>query len=190
MFVGDERVAGRGPGRDGGEGEFGYGNGRQVLQAVHRDIDAVVDQGVLDGLGEDAEPAQRLQGAVLLAVPVGFDDHDLDRPRVEDRPQAVGDMVRLPQSELTAAGAEPEGGHNVSIQTTSGRRAAAARCDSSSTRLEVAATPAAVAAAAEVTAPAEVAAAPTEVATPGVTTAVEVAAGVVVLVEVAAVGHR
>ena len=106
VLVANEGVAGRAAGRDGGEFEPRLGDGRQVLETVHGDVGPAVEQGVLDRLGEHAEPAHRRQGGRLVAVAVRLDEHQLDRPRVGDRPQPVGDVVRLPQGEAAAAGAQ------------------------------------------------------------------------------------
>ena len=82
--------------------------GRQVLEAVDGDVGPAVEEGLLDGLGEDAEPAHRGEGGGLVAVAVRLDQDEFDRPRGGDRAEPVGDVVRLPQGQRAAAGAEPQ----------------------------------------------------------------------------------
>jgi hypothetical protein len=114
VFLGNERIAGRPPRRDGRQFQARHRDRRQVFQAMDRDVDAIGEEGVLNGLGEDAEAAHRGNRPVLDHVAVGLDDDDFHGPRLDDGPKPIGDVVGLPEGEVAATGAEPKGGHRKS----------------------------------------------------------------------------
>ena len=94
--------------RHGGDDEPRLGRRRQVLERVHGDVDATVEQGAADGCGEDAGAAdggEQLTGHVAL----GRDLDELDL--VAGLAQAVGHPAGLGGGEGRAARAEAQGAH-------------------------------------------------------------------------------
>jgi hypothetical protein len=73
---------------------------------VHRHVGPAVEQGVLDLLGEQAVAADLRQGPVAHAVALGLDQHQLHGARRGQRPQQRGHVIRLPQRQRTASGAQ------------------------------------------------------------------------------------
>ena len=92
----------------GGQGQALGAQGRQVLEAVHGQVDRAVQERPLDLLGEQAGPADRGQGRVPVAVAVGLDLDQLDGQAGMAGAQAVGDPVGLPAGQAAAAGADPD----------------------------------------------------------------------------------
>ncbi len=68
--------------QDGGDLQALGQPGRHVLHGVHRDVDAPLEQRLLDLLGEQALAADLGERAVLHRVAGGLDDDDLDRRRL------------------------------------------------------------------------------------------------------------
>src|SRR5687767_9627239 len=106
MLERNQYIAVRPPRRHGREAQSWYRDGGQVLQAVYGHVAAPVEQGVLNLLGEDAEAAHAGERLVLNAVAGGFDEDEFNQPGRDDGPQPIGDVMRLPESERAAAGAE------------------------------------------------------------------------------------
>ncbi len=102
-----ERVAGIRPRQRGRHGEAVRQHRRHVLGAVYRDVDLVAQQRVLQLLDEEALAADLRQRRLLQAIAGGADDHEIDVeiPRFE----LGGDGAGLPQRQLAAARADPEG---------------------------------------------------------------------------------
>ena len=75
---------------------------------MNRDIGPAIEQCVLDGLREHAEAAHRGERGGLVAVAVRFDQDEFDRRGATIGRKPIRDVVRLPQRERTAAGAESE----------------------------------------------------------------------------------
>src|SRR5262249_36885085 len=83
---------------------------RHVLHGVDREIDAAVQQRLLDLLGEQALAADLLQLSVLHPVARGADDRDLRGRQVGMcRGQTLLHLARLGQRHGAAAGADPQG---------------------------------------------------------------------------------
>lgn len=103
--AGAEGVAGVGAGGNRGDRQSGDGRRREVLQRVHGQVAAAVEDGGAQFRREDAEGAEARQGAAL-DVAAGADAHQFDL--VSERPQPVGDQLGLADGERGAARAEPE----------------------------------------------------------------------------------
>ena len=84
----------------------------QVLQAVHRQVDAPIQQRLFDLLREEAFGAHLGERHVSDLVARGADDFEA---RLEaESVQAAGDVARLPERQLRAAGTDDQGrGHAV-----------------------------------------------------------------------------
>ncbi len=83
---------------------------RHVLHRMHGDVDAAVQQRILDLAGEQALAADLLERAVLHPVAGGLDHHDLEgvAGQSECRHQAVTRLMRLGQSQQRAARADAQ----------------------------------------------------------------------------------
>ena len=101
---------------DGRDFESGRKFGRQVLQRMHGEIDAAGGESFFDLFGENSFAKSALgadhgQGDVGDFVAGGVDDLDFDF--MAARAQQRGDVVRLPEGELRAAGADAEFRHGI-----------------------------------------------------------------------------
>src|ERR1017187_9119527 len=103
---------------DSGNFEIGSQLRRQIFQAVHSEINPVFDQGFLNFLGEHALGADFSEGNVGDFIAGGLDDLEFHGMALSA--QQIGDVMGLPESELRAAGADAQAGHQSSA---SGRRA-------------------------------------------------------------------
>ena len=84
--------------------------GFEILQGMHRQIDAAVEQRLLDLFGKKPLAADLGEAAVLLAVAAGADRHDLDPVR-EIRmggEKPVAHEPRLEERHRAAAGADAQ----------------------------------------------------------------------------------
>ena len=100
-------------GGDGGNFEIGGQFGGQIFQAVHGEVDTVFDQGFFDFLGEHALGADFRQRHVGDFIAGGLDD--LEFHGVALRAKQIGDVMGLPESELRAAGADAQAGHQFRV---------------------------------------------------------------------------
>ncbi len=91
--------------RDRGEDQARGQLRRHVLEAVHGQIDAAVEQRFLDFLGEKAFAADLRKRNILDLVAGGFDDFDA---RVSTLQQDSRNMLGLPQRELRTARADDD----------------------------------------------------------------------------------
>ena len=113
-------------------------HGRHVLQRVDGAVDAAVEQGLLDLLGEQALAADLQQPAVLDAVAGGGDDDQRARPpsassgRRPGRRRCALHQAGLGQGQLGAAGADADGRcrpwTRAELPAETGDRAAAPGC--------------------------------------------------------------
>eukprot|EP00958_Prasinococcus_capsulatus_P015766 scaffold1690_cov366-Prasinococcus_capsulatus_cf.AAC.2 len=85
-----------------------------VLHGVHGDVDAAVQEGLVDLLGEEALAANVRQGLAEHLVAGGLDHHDLQRALLRQvrvrRLEQVARHVRLRQGQRRAAGADLDRG--------------------------------------------------------------------------------
>ena len=96
------------PIRHGGESQSGSSFGRQILEAVDREIGPAIEHRSLYFASEDADAAHRCQRSVPVAVTFRRNVNDLDvavAGRVTDQ---IGDVVRLPQGELAGSRGNPD----------------------------------------------------------------------------------
>ena len=108
----DQRVAGVLAPQRAGEHDAGRQRGLQVLQAVHREVDAAVGERLVDLLGEQALAADLRQAAILHRVAGGADGMLLEHVQAaqhraeagQDREEAAG----LDQRQRRAAGADAQ----------------------------------------------------------------------------------
>jgi hypothetical protein len=97
----DQDIERRSPARDCGQPDaFGRLRG-QVLQAVHRDVDLVVQERLLDLLGENADRAQLIDALAGEPVAGGADLDELDPPTGGARRELVANPLGLPSGETT-----------------------------------------------------------------------------------------
>ena len=104
----DQRVAGILAGQRAGEDDAGGQLGFQVLQAVHGEVDAAVQQRLVDLLGEQALAAEVGQAAVLHRIAGGADDGGFGGSVGS---QGVDHQAGLDQGERRASGADAQGWH-------------------------------------------------------------------------------
>src|SRR5207245_11325218 len=88
--------------------------GGQVLERVHRHVDAPLEQRRLDLFREEALPFELLQGAVDLGVATRLDNHDLSRHPPFGEPLAH--PSRLPQRQLAPTRPELEDATHPSLR--------------------------------------------------------------------------
>jgi hypothetical protein len=80
--------------------------GREILQRVHRQIDTVLEKGIIDLLSEKRPAAQSGEGDLGSEIPGGLDLDPLGFSS-GSRQLRTGSL-RLPQSQRTASGTDPE----------------------------------------------------------------------------------
>src|SRR5688572_22537251 len=81
------------------------------------DIDAAVEHGPLNLLGEKTAAADVPQRRRLIAVAFGLNVNEFDRPR-RQRAQPVGHVVRLPERQRAGTRADAKRGHDDKIIAT------------------------------------------------------------------------
>ena len=84
---------------------------RQILQAMDGNVGPVVEQGLLDRFGEDAEAPHGREGGRLVTVAMSLDQDQFHGPFANDRPKEGGYVVGLPECEGTATSPKSEGSH-------------------------------------------------------------------------------
>jgi len=105
----DPDVAGVGAFGDCGQGELCSQFCREILQAVHGEIDAAFFEGFFDFFDEDAfavEVRRRDEAGLLHTVAGGADDLELDV--VAGVAEGVEDVVGLPERQLRASAADAD----------------------------------------------------------------------------------
>jgi hypothetical protein len=114
----DEGVAGILAFRDGGDGQAGGLFGRHVLHGMDGDVDAAVQQGLLDLLGEQGLAADLHQAAVLDLVAGGddLDQHHLLERQVHGGGDGPLHHPGLGQRQGAASGAYTYRGHACSLR--------------------------------------------------------------------------
>ena len=91
-----------------GERKSGLELGGQILQAVHGQVDAFVEERAVELLGEEGPSAHRPQRHLGLQITAGDDGHQLDRRRVRQGADERLDVPSLPQRERRGAGADAQ----------------------------------------------------------------------------------
>src|SRR5258705_14021849 len=76
----------------------------EILERVHRDVDAAVEQRILDFLGEKPLPLELVERPVHFRVAARLDDHDLRTHPLCG--EAIPHPLRLPPRQRAAARAE------------------------------------------------------------------------------------
>ena len=107
----DDGVEGVGPFGDGSDYEAFGKLGGEVLQAVNREVNATVEQGVFNFFGEQALTAHFGKRDVKDLVSTGVDD--FNRAGQASTFEFGLDMIRLPERELRAARADNQHGFSV-----------------------------------------------------------------------------
>ncbi len=111
QLAADDGVAGVGALRHGGEGEAFGELGREILQAVHGEIDAPVEESLFDLAGKEAFAGDFMQGHLEYTIARRLDDFDaaLHAACFE----ALPNVVRLPERKLRTPG--PNHQHDPSL---------------------------------------------------------------------------
>ena len=86
----------------------GLQQGREILEAMNRDVDFARAQRAIDFLGEEGAPVNGPEGHIVAHVAFGADMHQLNRGRAGLAADEPGHMPRLPQSERRCACADAE----------------------------------------------------------------------------------
>ena len=82
--------------------------GRQIIQAVHREVHMARGERLLDLLGEERLAGDLRKRPVENVIPLGADLEDLDLRRAVEAGEKSRDMVCLPECQLGATGADAE----------------------------------------------------------------------------------
>ena len=108
----DQAVAGVGAQRERRQGQARRLGGRDVLQAVDRQVNPAVEQLLLDALDEHALPERR-QRRLLVAVAGRAGRHDLELERRPAPRQQVDYQPRLDQGERASTRDDADGGRDL-----------------------------------------------------------------------------
>src|SRR5205823_3908925 len=114
----DERLAWIVSRGDGSECETRRESGRQVLQRMHRDVDALLEQRVFNLFGEESRSFQLVQRSIDLRITLRLDHHELRLHAVLGEPSLH--PFRLPARKLAAARADPHANRRASMSTSPG----------------------------------------------------------------------
>src|SRR5258705_12029610 len=90
----------------------------EILERVHRDVDAAVEQRILDFLGEKPLPLELVERPVHFRVAARLDDHDLRTHPLCG--EAIPHPLRLPPRQSAAARAELHANRLARDSTTPG----------------------------------------------------------------------
>jgi cyclase len=113
QFAADDGIARIGPLRKRGDGEAFGKFGGQVLQAMHREVNALVEQSFFDLACEEAFTRNIVKRRVQNAIAGGLDDFDAALRTA--RLQTLPDVIRLPERKLRTPG--PDHQHDPSVTT-------------------------------------------------------------------------
>lgn len=108
MAIGDEGIARIGAIEDGAQLERRLQIDRHVLQTMHGQIGAAVEQGVFEFLDEEPLAAHLGEGAVEDLVASGRQGEEFNRARRIQRAQPIAHMLGLPQGKPAGAGRDDQ----------------------------------------------------------------------------------
>src|SRR5262245_2487634 len=117
VFADDQRVAYVFAFGDRGDAQPVGQGGRQIFQAVNRQVDAMIEQGLFDLFREDALAADLRQRGLGQFIAGGLDDLDADDQPLVDFLEPVLHPVGLPERELAAARADDQVRHKTNPES-------------------------------------------------------------------------